>query len=51
MPVTGYCMKCKSKREITNPKEIVMKNGRSAVSGHCSICPNKTKMFKIGSMK
>ena len=27
-------------------KQIIMKNGRSAISGTCSVCG--TKMFKIG---
>jgi len=43
---TGYCVKCRTKREIKNPKSITMKNGRPATKGTCPIC--KTKMYRIG---
>ena len=26
--VMGYCMKCKTQREITDSKQVTMKNGR-----------------------
>jgi hypothetical protein len=42
----GYCVKCKSKREMLNEKKVTMKNGRPATQGTCSVCA--TKMFKIG---
>lgn len=42
----GYCMKCKSKKEMKNIKSITMKNGRPATQGVCPSCG--TKMFKIG---
>jgi hypothetical protein len=47
--VTGYCMKCKTQREINNAKQITMKNGRPATEGTCSVC--STRMFKIGASK
>jgi Domain of unknown function (DUF5679) len=43
----AYCVKCKKKREMKGEKQIIMKNGRNAISGTCSVCG--TKMFKIGS--
>ncbi len=43
---TGYCMKCKTKREIKDLEETVLKNGRPAVKGTCPKCG--TKMFRIG---
>jgi RNase P subunit RPR2 len=46
--VTGYCVKCKKKREMKSPKQVMLKNGRPAVSGTCTVCG--TKMFKIGKM-
>ena len=49
MVVKAYCMKCKAKKEMKDPKEIVMKNGRPAVTGVCLACG--TKMFKIGKLK
>jgi len=41
----GYCVKCKTKREIQNPEEITMKNGRKAIKGTCPVCG--TKLFRI----
>ncbi len=41
----AYCMKCKAKKEMTNTKEVKMKNGRPALEGKCPSCG--TKMFKI----
>ena len=45
----AYCVKCKSKKEIKDPKQVTMKNGKPAVSGECPACG--TKMFRIGSGK
>ncbi len=42
----GYCVKCKDKKEMVEPEEITMKNGRPATKGTCPDCG--TKMFKIG---
>ncbi len=42
----AYCMKCRAKREIKDPKSIVMKNKRSAIQGVCPACG--TKVFRIG---
>jgi hypothetical protein len=41
----GYCVKCKEKREIKDPKQVVMKNGRKAIQGKCPVCG--TGMYKI----
>ncbi len=42
----AYCMKCRAKREMKDPKAITMKNGKSATQG---VCPTYgTKMFRIG---
>jgi hypothetical protein len=49
VPATGYCMKCKVTREVTNPKPITMKNDRPAIEGACPVCG--TRMFKIGASK
>jgi len=43
---TGYCVKCRTKREMKEPKSITMKNGRPATKGTCPTCA--TKMFRIG---
>lgn len=42
----GYCVKCKAKKDIKDPKDITMKNGRPATQGTCPDCG--TKIFKIG---
>ncbi len=42
----AYCMKCRTKREMKDPKSITMKNGRPATQGVCPTCG--TKMFRIG---
>lgn len=46
MATTAYCVKCKEKREMKNPKEVTMKNGKKAMSGTCPVC--STKLFRIG---
>ena len=42
----AYCVKCKSKKEMKDPKQVVMKNKKMATQGQCPSCG--TKMFKIG---
>lgn len=42
----AYCVKCKVKREIKNPKPYMMKNKRKATRGLCAKCG--TKVFRIG---
>ena len=34
----AYCVKCKTKREISNPQKVTMKNGRKATKGKCPKC-------------
>jgi hypothetical protein len=43
--VEGYCVKCKTRKEISDGVEETMKNGRRAIKGRCSTCG--TVMFKI----
>ena len=42
----AYCVKCRAKKEMRDPKPIVMKNGRPATQGTCPTCG--IKMFRIG---
>ncbi|MCH7483920.1 MAG: hypothetical protein IIA90_02090 [Chloroflexi bacterium] len=42
----GYCLKCRTKREIQNPVSVTLKNGRPATQGTCPVCG--TKMTRIG---
>ncbi|MCA9812359.1 MAG: hypothetical protein KC483_05800 [Nitrosarchaeum sp.] len=46
--VEAYCVKCRAKREIKDPKETKLKNGRPAVKGSCPKCG--TNVFRIGKM-
>ena len=45
----AYCVKCREKREMKDPKVITMKNGKPATQGTCPKCG--TKMFRIGKAK
>ena len=45
----AYCVKCKIKRIIKNPEETIMKNGRPALKGTCSVCG--CKVFRITKIK
>lgn len=49
MAVEAYCVKCKAKREMVDPTQVQMKNGKPATEGKCPVCG--TKMFKIGAAK
>ena len=42
---TGYCVKCKRKREMKGAKKVKMKNGMMALKGKCKVCG--TGMYKI----
>lgn len=46
---TAYCMSCREKVDVEDPKQVEMKNGRPAVKGTCSECGGGT--YKIGKMK
>ena len=43
--IRAYCVKCRAKREMKNPRAIILKNGRPAIQGICPRCG--TKMFRI----
>ncbi|MFC1516960.1 DUF5679 domain-containing protein [Candidatus Margulisiibacteriota bacterium] len=45
MGEVAYCVKCKAKQEMSDPKEVTMKNGRPAMQGKCPACG--TGMYKI----
>jgi len=45
MAETGYCVKCKSKKDMKDEQKVTMKNGRAAVRGKCPSCG--TGMYKI----
>ena len=43
---TAYCMKCRKKVEIKNPKQVTLKTNRPAMEGICPVCG--TKVFRLG---
>ena len=43
--VEAYCVKCREKRDIKDPEEVTMKNGRPAMQGTCPVCG--TKLFRM----
>ncbi|OHA89384.1 MAG: hypothetical protein A3B03_00140 [Candidatus Zambryskibacteria bacterium RIFCSPLOWO2_01_FULL_42_41] len=43
--VIGYCVKCKTKREMKDVQIVEIKPGRPAAKGKCSVCG--TGMYKI----
>ena len=45
--IQGYCVKCKTQREMSNPEAIFTDNARPAVRGTCPECG--TKMFRFGA--
>jgi len=45
MAEKGYCVKCKSKKEMKDEQKVTMKNDRLAVKGKCPDCG--TGMYKI----
>jgi RNase P subunit RPR2 len=42
----GYCLKCRTKREMSNAVKVTLKNGRPATQGTCPVCG--TKITRIG---
>ncbi len=47
--MTGYCMKCREKREMRDAQQVTLKNGREATQGSCSVCG--TKITVMGGAK
>lgn len=47
----AWCVKCKTKREMKNPKLTTAKNGRLMYRGTCSKCGTKMNLFTKGDGK
>jgi hypothetical protein len=43
--VDAYCVKCRQKRDMEDPREIETKNGRHALEGTCPVCG--TRLFRF----
>jgi hypothetical protein len=44
-PPQGYCVTCKAKREVSDPKQIE-RSGLPAIEGKCAVCGSK--IFVLG---
>lgn len=42
----AYCVECRVNKEMKDPKDITMKNGKPATQRTCPNCGNK--IFRIG---
>lgn len=45
MHQTAYCMKCRKKRFMKDPRKVTMDNGTPAYKGKCETCG--TGVFRI----
>jgi pimeloyl-ACP methyl ester carboxylesterase len=46
--IEAYCVRCRQKRTMRDPRKIVTKNGRSALEGTCSVCGTRLFRFTKG---
>ena len=44
-----YCFKCRSKTDTLEAQEVVLKNGRPAVTDQCTVCG--TKKSRMGAAR
>ncbi len=49
MAFEAYCVKCKTKREITNPQPTFTSKGTPGVKGSCPVCG--TNLFRMGAIE
>jgi len=45
MQMEAYCVKCRQKREIKEPKQVILANGQPAIQGVCPVCGTKLTRF------
>ena len=44
-----YCVKCRDKRSVSDPRSVTLANGRPALQGPCPVCGTKlTRIVKAG---
>ena len=41
-----YCFKCREKTDTLEAQEVVLKNGRPAVTGKCDVCGTKKSRMR-----
>ena len=49
MAVEAHCFKCKVKREMVDPEQVTLSNGRAATKGTCGECGGK--LSRMGHAK
>ena len=42
-----FCLKCKAHRDVNEPEQVKMKNGKPATKGKCAVCG--TSVYRIGA--
>lgn len=47
----GYCVICKCKQTIKEPKEKTTSNGRKMMTGICPVCKTKINVFVSSKSK
>ncbi len=45
--IVAYCVKCREKREMREPRPVYTEAGTPGTRGFCSVCG--TAMFKMGT--
>jgi hypothetical protein len=43
---TGYCLSCRERRTILDPRAAETKTGRRAIRGRCEVCGSQ--VFRLG---
>lgn len=51
MATDASCTKCRTKREMVEPKAVTLANGRHALQGACAVCGAKLLRFVASPAK
>ena len=46
-PMLAYCLRCKVKRQMRDPKIVTLRNGNKAIKGVCPTCGSKMTRFGL----
>ncbi len=46
--VQAYCVRCKAKKEMKDPQEVTLANGKHAIKGKCIECDCNMMTFVKG---
>ncbi len=46
-----FCLKCRSRRDVKNAEQVIMKNGRPSIWGERDVCGRKvSRIGKLADM-